>query len=192
MRSVLLILSCAVLPCAAGCGGSVVVDGTGDGGSSTDSTTSSSSPSGGGGGATVTTGGGAGSTGTDTTTGTGTTTTTTSAPIACGDTSCDGATQQCCASMNGAKCISPGDPCQGITLTCSSSANCDPGEICCASFGNGPDDAQATCKKECGGPGPGGGVQLCASDAECKNGGKCEQGPGGFFTCHNGGPGGGG
>ena len=101
--------------------------------------------------------------------------------INCGMISCDAATEQCCGTQQGTSCIATGDPCQGITLDCSSAANCDNGQICCLTGGMGM--ASAQCADMCGGGGPGGGLQLCAENAECPPGIDCVEVFGGFTAC---------
>jgi len=108
-------------------------------------------------------------------------------PIACGMEECDPASEVCCATFNGAACIPADQDCQGATITCTSVAQCDDGEICCGTFGGG--NGQTSCTSEpCGGGGPGSGVQLCESDAECPPDVPCEPAPGGigFNFCNPG------
>jgi hypothetical protein len=90
--------------------------------------------------------------------------------------------------MQGQSCIPEGGSCQGPKLDCSKTSNCAPGEVCC--FKGGPDGG-ASCRDTCGGGGPGSGVQLCETDAECLNGEPCTVGKGGIKRCDGGGPGGG-
>lgn len=100
-------------------------------------------------------------------------------PIACGMAECDPASEVCCATFNGAACIPADEDCQGATISCTSVAQCDDGEICCGTFGGG--NGQASCTSEpCGGGGPGSGVQLCETDAECPPDVPCEPAPGGI------------
>ena len=188
----LLWLSCAVL---AACGGSVLEDtssgagggsttsGTGDAGTTSGPTTSTVTGSGTAGEGSNGVGessvgvGGSG----QTSTGSG------DPPIACGMEECDPASEVCCATFNGAACIPADQDCQGATITCTSVAQCDDGEICCGTFGGG--NGQTSCTSEpCGGGGPGSGVQLCESDAECPPDVPCEPAPGGigFNFCNPG------
>jgi hypothetical protein len=106
--------------------------------------------------------------------------------IDCGMTTCDAATEQCCGTMGGASCITTGDPCQGVTLNCSSSANCTNGDVCCVS--GGPGSAEASCAPACEDPpGPVGPIQLCADSAECPPGIDCVE-ISGFTVCDPGFP----
>lgn len=117
-------------------------------------------------------------------------------PIACGNGDCDAETEICCATQMDASCQPQGSNCQGISLHCSSVAQCTGGKVCCAHFGGG--DAEATCEDDCGNGGPGTGVQLCEDSSECLNNQDCNPAPGGLGFCGgfgggNGpGPGGGG
>lgn len=79
--------------------------------------------------------------------------------ILCGFTSCDPATQVCCASFGGSlACVTKGT-CGGIPIDCSSSASCPSGDVCCLDIVGGA--PKATCVASCPG------FQLCATDAEC-------------------------
>lgn len=117
--------------------------------------------------------------------------------ITCGfGPACDAATEVCCVSFGGGgppdlSCV-PAGQCDGAPIACSDASSCADDEVCCAQFGGG--DIGAACQPGCGGPGPGGGVQLCETDAECLNGEPCANTPLGFKTCGSfggGGPGGG-
>ncbi|MEO6420110.1 MAG: hypothetical protein ABIP39_11910, partial [Polyangiaceae bacterium] len=112
--------------------------------------------------------------------------------ITCGMTSCDSATQECCLTvmggggpMAGGTCTAKGACMGGLALTCSSSASCAMGDVCCVNFTQ--TGGTATCQPSCmgggGGGGGGGGIQLCATDAECPMGEACSMGPGGFKAC---------
>jgi len=102
--------------------------------------------------------------------------------IDCGEMACDAATQVCCGTQGGVSCIDIGDPCQGVTLSCTSAANCEGTQICCLTGGMG--SASSECADECeGGGGPGGGLQLCATSAECPPDIECVDVFGGFTAC---------
>jgi hypothetical protein len=109
--------------------------------------------------------------------------------ISCGNTTCDGATQECCVGLmgggGGATCVSQGS-CAGISLACTSAANCASGDVCCISLGGGG----ASCATSCSG-GMGGNYQLCSTDAECPAGDTCQTTPFGVSICRGQGGGGG-
>jgi hypothetical protein len=111
---------------------------------------------------------------------------TTPAPgIACGKTSCNSSTQECCLSLAGggpgsvsSACTAKGSCASGVALSCSSAASCAAGQVCC--LGQSNSGASAECKTSCGGGGgpggPGGNfsVQLCNADPECPKNQECE------------------
>ena len=112
-----------------------------------------------------------------------------STSIACGTTTCDSTTQDCCVSFQrgaGTSCVAHGT-CSGIPLTCTGSANCSGGDVCCASLGGGGASCQPTCA---GTGGFGGSFQLCNSDSDCPSGDHCRMSPFGVGICRA--PGGGG
>jgi hypothetical protein len=99
---------------------------------------------------------------------------------------CDVATEECCLTTIGASCVSTG-ACNGAALSCTDSANCTSGEVCCAELRGGP--PKATCAATCGG----GGVVLCNTSADCPNMESCDPTPLAVKVCRGGGgPGGGG
>lgn len=99
-------------------------------------------------------------------------------PIACGMEECDAATEVCCATLNGAACIPADEDCQGAAISCTSAAQCDAGEVCCGTFGGM--SGQASCTSDpCGEDGPGSGIILCETEAECPPDVPCEPAPGG-------------
>jgi hypothetical protein len=131
------------------------------------------------------------------------------APIACGSTSCDGATQDCCITVGGgggggsstaggpgggapsSAVCTPKGKCDGdIALSCSSTASCASGQVCCANLN--ADAPTAVCQASCGGGGGGGGgggvQQLCASDKDCPMGRRCQDTEAGFKFCRRSGP----
>jgi len=108
-------------------------------------------------------------------------------PVACGDAGCDPSTQVCCVTVKGPQniqqqCVANGS-CQGSSFSCTGSANCPNGEVCCADFqgGGGGGSVTTTCKSQCAGgfqeP------QLCQSAAECPPGDQCRQIFGGLKAC---------
>lgn len=103
--------------------------------------------------------------------------------IKCGTATCNSATQDCCTSLSGQKCVTKGTCTGGATLSCTDSSACKSGEVCCASGGAGGGGAKcaATCTM---------GVVLCATDADCKAPQKCMNALGGTKTCRNPPPGG--
>jgi hypothetical protein len=104
--------------------------------------------------------------------------------IACGQATCDAATQDCCISPQGEAC-GPKGTCFGAALSCSSAASCAANEVCCLETQSG--EPHASCRPQCGGRGS---AQVCASDAECPIGTTCRSGGFGFNTCTSGGSGG--
>ncbi|MDB4936267.1 MAG: hypothetical protein JWP87_3239 [Labilithrix sp.] len=135
----------------------------------------------------------------------------TSAGIACGTATCTSA-QECCVSLptgggggggrggGGAgadqACVAKGKCAGDVALTCSSAASCGANQVCCLDIDTSGGASTATCKTSCGtgggaGPRP---IQLCATDAECKNG-SCKPAQLGLKICatpSSGGGGGGG
>ncbi len=89
-------------------------------------------------------------------------------PIPCGmGASCDPSTQVCCATQQAVSCTAKGQ-CMGASFSCTSSANCSNGDVCCGSFQM--QSIKATCMAQCGNQQP----QLCLTDNECKQPGyKC-------------------
>ncbi len=79
----------------------------------------------------------------------------------------------------------------GVQISCTSSAQCQGSDVCCSSFGGaggGAAGGAITCAAQCSG------LQLCATDSECLNGGSCVGGaagkiclPDGGFTIPDGG-----
>ena len=98
----------------------------------------------------------------------------TSGTIPCGATTCSAATDQCCVQIGGgisAACSPKGVPCPGVSVACSSAANCSTGESCCLALGLG--GGGAVCQSACT-PGLGGLIiQLCSTTAECPAGQVC-------------------
>ncbi|MGZ5967084.1 MAG: hypothetical protein ACXWP4_05410 [Polyangiales bacterium] len=124
--------------------------------------------------------------------------TTTGAPIKCGTTSCNSATEECCVtgSMSGVSstCEKKGSCMGDLTLSCSDGTACAKGLVCCLTVDMS--GGTSTCAKSCmsaGGPG-GGSFVLCSSDAECPMGQTCRNSrvPGIKICQPSTGPGGGG
>jgi hypothetical protein len=95
--------------------------------------------------------------------------------IVCGPTTCNAATEICCAGFGTFSCTSPG-LCVGTPLSCSSAASCKTGNVCCFNGGFGG-TASATCAPFCPG------IQLCAVDAECRPPQTCRPVFGGYRIC---------
>ena len=96
--------------------------------------------------------------------------------ITCGATTCDGLTQDCCASFTGLSCVPKGKCTGGGTLSCSDSTSCPTGQVCC--FGGlGGGGPSAKCALVCAG------IQLCKTSAECKAPNTCQPVFGGFRVC---------
>lgn len=101
-----------------------------------------------------------------------------SGKIACGmTTTCDAATQECCITMAGAKCITKGTMCGGATLACTDSTSCPTGDVCCGTFGGGSAGANCVAAGMCMGR------ILCSTSAECPAGETCQNSFGGVKTC---------
>lgn len=182
-----LCMSAALLVVVSACGGKVLDQST-PGVSTTD--TSPNEPTGGGSGSGSASGGGSGSGSASGSTGTTSPSTGPSGPIACGSSTCDAATQQCCLtfdSQGGASgsCTSSGK-CDGdLALSCASGKNCPSGQVCCADLAD-DNTATATCKATCGDTSRNGdSAQLCTADSECPKGQRCEKVPGGLGICND-------
>ena len=95
--------------------------------------------------------------------------------ITCGASTCNAATQDCCASFTGLTCVAKGTCAGGGTLSCSDSTSCPKGQVCC--FGAGGGAPSAKCASTCGG------IQLCKTSLECKFPQTCQPVFGGFRIC---------
>ena len=114
------------------------------------------------------------------------------ARIACGTSSCDPTSQECCLTGGGggpgggsAACTAKG-ACRasgGVALPCTGAANCPAGQVCCVSGGGPGASPTAQCTATCTGRGS---QTLCASDAECPSGNRCQSTPLGFGFCRRG------
>ncbi len=112
----------------------------------------------------------------------------TSRQIACGTMSCDSLIQDCCVQVVAGivvTCAPKGQCALGVSLSCSSAANCPTGRVCCLSqpMRGIP---SAMCSPACGIAGGGfvPGIQLCGSTAECPMGSTCVPTPLGASTCN--------
>jgi hypothetical protein len=92
--------------------------------------------------------------------------------VTCGATECDagGPGGFCCINVmdGGRTCGTGGASCPGIAfeIRCDEKADCtDPQEKCCLGF------TSTTCNNDC--PGPGNGIQVCKTAAECGDAGPC-------------------
>jgi hypothetical protein len=78
--------------------------------------------------------------------------------------------------------MSCADSCDGgASIGCSSPAQCQSGEVCCATFGGGGGGGggfNVACASSCSM-----GFQLCASQADCPSGATCTMGFGGTSYC---------
>jgi len=109
--------------------------------------------------------------------------------IACGSTSCDSTTEDCCLQVaaNVVVTCAPKGQCvfPGVSFSCSSAANCPAGQVCCLSqpIRGTP---SAVCIAACGTAGGGfrPSIQLCDSPAECPTGTTCVPTPFGVSTCN--------
>jgi hypothetical protein len=84
--------------------------------------------------------------------------------VTCGSTTCDTATDYCCAGTNGAGTCEPlnGGTCaSGVEVECDETADCASGNVCCQQDAYGPHSA--TCETAC----PTGYFQVCRTNAEC-------------------------
>ncbi|MBL8719510.1 MAG: hypothetical protein JNL79_26210 [Myxococcales bacterium] len=97
--------------------------------------------------------------------------------ITCGATTCDGLTQDCCASFTGLSCVPKGKCTGGGTLSCSDSTSCPTGQVCCFGGLGGGGGPSAKCAPVCAG------IQLCKTSAECKAPNTCQPVFGGFRVC---------
>jgi hypothetical protein len=89
--------------------------------------------------------------------------------INCGNTTCNSQSQQCCITQQGSSCVAPGKCNNGIALSCTGSANCSNGQLCCATLGGGA--ASAKCASTCGNPPQA--IQICQKKSECKPNQNC-------------------
>ncbi len=83
----------------------------------------------------------------------------------CGNQSCNTGTQVCCVKQQSVSCVPQGTCIGGVPLSCTGSASCSKGQVCCAGQGG------ATCQSSC--PNPPQGIQLCNSKADCKPNQNC-------------------
>lgn len=94
--------------------------------------------------------------------------------ITCGATECTSATQACCQGQGGdAGCVADNMKCGfAVRLECDEKADCDNGDICCASAFGGGTSCQPL--KDCGGFGE---FVTCKTSAECagQDGGTCKE-----------------
>jgi hypothetical protein len=90
-------------------------------------------------------------------------------PLTCGNTTCNPQSQQCCITQNGSSCVLTGTCNGGIALSCTGSASCAKGQVCCATLGGG--GANAKCASSCGNPPQA--IQICNSKADCKPNQNC-------------------
>lgn len=167
-----------VLAVLSGCGGRTI-SGSEEQGSATGGTAGDSAASGGKGASTGSSGGNA--------TAAGGGTTGQEPEIACGTDLCDAETMDCCVGANSSACVVKGS-CEGVTFSCSSSASCAEGQVCCAHVDLGEQRLESTCRESCGGS-DGPTIQFCVSDSECRNGEVCAESYGLQGVCRgNGGP----
>jgi hypothetical protein len=87
-------------------------------------------------------------------------------PISCGDQTCNGNTQSCCAGLAGLSCIRKNQACAGAVLGCTVDADCAGNDVCCISI-TGDISAASSCKARCDNMGTGRDRQLCQTDEEC-------------------------
>jgi hypothetical protein len=120
-------------------------------------------------------------------------------PIACGKVpTCDSKTQDCCLDAP-AVCAAKGT-CTGSVLSCSDTASCTTGSVCCAAVvkddagadagdgGGAGSTINAACASSC----TKGELQLCATTADCVvPGDVCRKGAGGLLGCRKPAPDGG-
>ena len=86
---------------------------------------------------------------------------------ACGTTTCDAATQDCCISGSWQGTCAAKGSCTSGALSCSSSASCSGGQICCATVATDGRPTAACAAAPCPS------FQLCARPAECTGGQPC-------------------
>lgn len=85
--------------------------------------------------------------------------------ITCGDQTCNGSTESCCAGLAGLSCIGKNQACNGAVLGCTVNADCGGNGVCCISI-TGELDAASSCKDRCD-MGTTRDRQLCQTDDEC-------------------------
>lgn len=90
--------------------------------------------------------------------------------ISCGMDKCSAATEDCCISGGaGAACRPRGSCTRGVALSCSSTASCATGQVCC--FRASGMGGAATCTTTCSGGRET--FRLCETDSECNAGTTC-------------------
>ena len=101
--------------------------------------------------------------------------------LPCGMTTCNSATQDCCATRGGGTCIAKGGACDGgVVITCSGPEDCPvSGDICCAEFGGGGGTPSVSCTTmtACHG------VLLCEKPSDCPDMEMCGMGLEGYKYC---------
>lgn len=90
-------------------------------------------------------------------------------PLNCGNSTCNVQSQQCCITQQGSSCVSIGNCNGGIALSCTGSASCGKGQVCCATLGGG--GANAKCAPSCGNPPQA--IQICNAKSDCKPNQNC-------------------
>jgi hypothetical protein len=90
-------------------------------------------------------------------------------PITCGQQSCDGSKQVCCAGLGGFGCQAKNKTCNGAVLSCTTTSDCSGNQVCCVAL-TGDVAAASNCKDRCDTAGAGRDRQLCDVDADCQGG----------------------
>ena len=103
--------------------------------------------------------------------------------VACGTTTCDPMTQDCCITPNPGMdptftCQDIGTLCAGSLVQCDGPEDCAMDEICCAR--TSPATFEATCGAACNG---GNANVVCHIDTDCEAGEVCCPDPMGFSAC---------
>ncbi len=92
--------------------------------------------------------------------------------VACGLQACRGS-DVCCFSSGQPTCAAAGS-CTSMALTCSSKSACSSGQSCCFTYtGDSGTDFETACQDSCDSTS----YELCATSADCSNGGMCLPGP---------------
>jgi hypothetical protein len=87
-------------------------------------------------------------------------------PISCGQETCDGSTQVCCAGLGGFGCLAKNKTCNGAVLSCTTTNDCPANQVCCVALTGDVANA-SSCKDRCDNMGTGRDRQLCDVDADC-------------------------
>jgi hypothetical protein len=89
--------------------------------------------------------------------------------VKCGGSYCTAGSQSCCDPEGSPSCITTGHFCSRLSISCDDSADCNTGQICCATRHSGNNAIESvSCSSSCNGSNP---IQLCSPGTnECRSG----------------------